>query len=224
MSVLLPVLAQHHTGLCHLDLGVSDYHSQARLGSPFWGLSDLTQLTFPCLPSFKPSGEQQSIVEELGRALPHLVKLQHLDRSYYSWCASMPVVKSMTCLTYLTNIDLQDSSMNSCTTCELASSLRSLTLLQETNISENSISDDCCVQWSCTLRALTCLQNVRASTVGVGYCGALALLNVEKLPSITLLPSREQGRFTLILGGQHHSDDFSKSRVRDVYGTYDEYC
>lgn len=88
-SVLLPVLAQKHTGLCHLDLRLPDYLSKPLPGSPFWGLGDLTQLTFLCLPVVD-AAEQHSVLQEFGRALPHLLKLQHLDMSgagVSGWCS-----------------------------------------------------------------------------------------------------------------------------------------
>lgn len=133
LPVLLPVLAAHHKGLCHLDLASEgkDSESQTELGLS--SLGELTHLTHLFMPSICFGVGRPALAPgtaaDLVHALKHLQKLHELESFCASWGSSLEVIKSISCLTALTGLDISAMSIDQSTAAELAGTLRSLSLL-----------------------------------------------------------------------------------------------
>lgn len=217
-AVLLPCLATQHKGLCHLDLRVrevleresEDAEAAMRTMAKSYGLSELTNLSCLKLSRGPESGDTDISEYELASVLPELSALEHLDlaKSYYVLCDK--VLSSLSVLTRLTPLHLQDSEIKSDSAPVLVSSLRSLTMLEFVDMSENSLGG-WGQQLANALRKLKRLRSVSLCEVGLDYGEETALIKalerILRLKMLNLTGSVSNEEYYEGITYEHSEDD-----------------
>ena len=138
VSVLLPALTANHCGLRHLDITSEISHAERGLQSAVRGLSEVSNLTVLRLSLRRDVARGPRSAEDwqlfpwasLADALPQLCDLRELCLCKAPWGRSVDVLKSISTLTRLTTLHLDDTDIDASTAPQLAHSLRCLHALQ----------------------------------------------------------------------------------------------